>query len=278
MGYGIADVADDRGVHGTVHDLFFDAELVAMPGFARPGHIVTGFHQGNFTEAHLRTSVEGGLLRDVDLFIGSSLVGEYRQHYDDAGDSLHGWASMIAGSVDMRYVDRWVLGRRDQFAVFHWLGPSAKTWMAFGRGFTAEADARLHLDFAGLRSPAYRELVSEYGAVGTKSVLQLQDYYQGLGASGRMSAKIAIGGFELGARAAYGTYRSVDGLDRFATPRDAANTDQIIELGAHLAYAPPSAPLVFRVGWDRLEHRSQMGSISVPLADRRLSANVTFIF
>jgi hypothetical protein len=185
---------------------------------------------------------------------------------------------MIAASVDMRYVDRWLLGRRDQFAMFHWLGPSAKTWATLGSGVAVEADARLHLDLAAIRSPAYQELVAEYGQVGTKSVLQLQDYYQGLGASGRTSVRIAIGGVELGGRAAYGAYRSIDGLDRFDTTRDVMNTDQIIELGAHVAYAPPSSPLFFRVGWDRLEHRSQMGPISVPLADRRLSTSATFRF
>jgi hypothetical protein len=178
----------------------------------------------------------------------------------------------------MRYVDRWLLGRRDQFSVFHTLGPSGKAWVALGYGVMASAEARLHLDFVGVKSPAYEQLVAEYGADGTKSVLQLQDYYQGMGGSGRVAAALSFAGFELAGRAAYGAYRSVDGLDRYYTPRDASNTDQIVELGAHVDYAPIFAAMSFRLGWESIEHRSQMGPVSLSLRDRRLSASAALRF
>jgi len=43
VGYGIADVANDRGDHGTLRDLLFEAKLVAMPGFLRPGRFSVDF-------------------------------------------------------------------------------------------------------------------------------------------------------------------------------------------------------------------------------------------
>jgi hypothetical protein len=142
----------------------------------------------------------------------------------------------------------------------------------------AKTEARVHLDFAGIRSPAYRQLVSEYGGVCTKSVLQLQDYYQGLGASGRLSGSLGYAGFEMVGYAAYGSYRSIDGLDRYYTPRDSANTDQILELGVGLRFSPPSEPLSLRVGWDEIQHRSQMGAFSVPFVDRRFGASASVQF
>jgi uncharacterized protein DUF3943 len=278
FGYGIADVAGDHGDHQTVYDLFFDAELAAMPGFGRPGVFGVDFHEGNFTEGHLRTSVAGGLLKDVDLRIASNLVGHYGQSYSGTTVAEQGSASMLAASVEMRYVDRWLLGRRDQFSIFHVVGPSAKIWLVPVRGVTAKAEGRLHIDFAAVRSPAYAQLTEQIGSVGTKSVLQLQDYYQGIGGSGRVGGSLGLAGFELGGHVEYGAYRSVDGLDRYYAPRDTTNTDQIIELGAFLSYKPPLAPLSARVGWDKLEHRSQMGPVSVPYVDRRLSANVSLVF
>jgi hypothetical protein len=278
VGYGVADVANDRGDRGVLNDLLFQAKLVAMPGFLRPGRFSIDFDQGNFTEARLRTSIADGFLKDVDLWIGSNLVGHYRQDYTGSPVALAGTGAMIAASVDMRYVDRWLLNRRDQFAMFHFLGPSGKAWFGLGHGLTASAEGRLHVDFAGITSPAYKLFVAQYGPEGTKTVLQLQNYYQGVGVSGRWAASVSLVGFELGGHARYGTYRSVDGWDRFATPFDVMNTDQIIEFGGALSYAPPMAPLSFRVDAETLEHASQMGPFSVSWRDLRVAGSAAISF
>jgi Domain of unknown function (DUF3943) len=278
IGYGLADVTNDRGDRDTVHDLLFNVKLAAMPGFLRPGKFSVDFSQGNFTEARLRTSVADGLLKDVDLFIASDLVGHYQQDYTGSPKALVGSGSMLAASADMRYVDRWLLNRRDQFSMFHFLGPSGRAWYGPGGGLLAKVEGRLHLDFGGITSHAYPALVAVYGSEGTKSVLQLQKYYLGLGGSARLHAAIEWSGAELGGYAAYGTYRSVDGLDRYVTPLDVANTDQIIELGAALSYSPPAAPLYFRLGVETLQHRSQMGPFSVAIRDSRFSASGAVVF
>jgi hypothetical protein len=142
----------------------------------------------------------------------------------------------------------------------------------------ASVEGRLHLDFAGITSPAYQLLSMADGPEGTKSVLQLQNYFLGMGGSGRLAACLAWAGAELGGYAAYGAYRSIDGLDRYPTPLDVANTEQLIELGAALSYTPPSAPLSFRTGWQSLEHRSQMGTFAASLRDWRLSSSAAISF
>ena len=271
LGYGIAEVANDRGDHGILQDLFIEARLIGMPGFLQPGRFSVDFQQGNFTEARLRVSMSGGRLEDLDLWFGSDLVGHYRQNYVGSPNALVGSGAMIAASVDMRYYDRLLLGRRDQFAAFHFLGPSGKVWFGLGHGLMARAEGGFHLDFAGVMSPAYRDFVATLGAAGTKTVLQLQDYYQGVGASGRAAASLGLFGVELGGYARYGAYRSVDGLDCFTTPLDVGNTDQLIELGMALQFTPPDAPLTLRMVWEGLEHRSQMGPYSRTLLDYRVA-------
>ncbi len=278
LGHGLADVTNDRGARDTLYDLLFSAKLVAMPGFLRPGRFSLDFHQGNFTEARLRTSLAGGTLKDVDLFIGSDLVGHYRQDFTGSPQALIGSSSMLAASTSMRYLDRWLLNRRDQFAVLHFLGPSGRAWFGLGHGLMARVEGRLHLDFAGVTSHAYRELVAEYGPEGTKSILQLQNYFLGLGGSGRLFAAVEMAGAEIGGYAGYGAYRSIDGLDRYVTPLDVANTDQIIELGAAAMYSPPGAPVSFRLAWDRLVHRSAMGPFAVTIHDSRFSVSGSSLF
>jgi len=278
IGYGIADVSNNRGDYGTVQDLLFEAKLVAMPGFLLPGHFSLNFHQGNFTEARLRTSFADGRLQDADLWFGSDLIGHYRQNYADTPRGLAGSGAMLAASVDMRYVDRWLLNRRDQWALFHFLGPSGKLWFGLGNGVIAYGEARFHLDFAGITSPAYYLVLAQRGAEGTKTVLQLQNYYQGVGASGRLAGSLSLAGFEVGGHARYGTYRSIDGLDRFTTPVDVTNFDQIIELGASVSYSPPAAPLSLKLSWESIEHKSQMGPYSASFGDQRVAAGATILF
>ena len=276
--FGLADIGNEAGARDTVYDLLFQLKLVAMPGFLLPGRFSVDFHQGNFTETRLRTSLARGLLKDVDLWIGSDLIGHYRQDFTGTARAPVGSGAMLAASTDMRYVDRWVFGRRDQFALFHMLGPSGAAWFGLGNGLMANVEARLHLDFAGITSPAYQQMVASFGPQGTKSVLQLQNYFLGMGGSGRIGASIGWAGAELAGYAAYGAYRSIDGLDRYPTPLDVANTEQLIELGASLSYTPPAAPLSFRTGWQSLEHRSQMGPFAASLRDWRVSATAGISF
>src|SRR5262245_6375665 len=99
-----------------------------------------------------------------------------------------------------------------------------------------------------------------------------------MGGSGRLAAAIAWAGAELGGYASYGTYRSIDGLDRYQTPLDVSNTEQLIELGGALSYTPPAAPLSFRTGWSSLEHRSQMGRFSASLRDWRFAGSAAIAF
>jgi len=272
IGYGYAAVNNELGHNAELNDLLLDMELVAIPGFRRPGHIDLGFQQGNFTELRLRTTLGQGALADVDLTVNSTLVGLYHQDYRGSDDDLRGHAWMIGASVDMRYVDRWLLGRRDLFAVSHLVGPTAKVWSSLGAGFAVHAEGDVHLDFTGMGSPTYQEWIAQNGPSGTKSVLQMHDYYLGIGGSARAAGALGYRGIDLGGRAAYGTYRSLDGLDQDQphVVNDVANIDQILELGASLRFSPASAPIDVGLGWDEMRHASRMGPYSAEWRDRRL--------
>jgi Domain of unknown function (DUF3943) len=280
VGYGVALVDDERSTDDVIQDLHFDADLVAMPGFLRPGHFGVDFSQGNFTDAHLRTSISRGYLTDMDLKLNANLVGTYQQDFEGTARALKGSAYMVAESVNMRYVDRWLLHRRDQLAVFNLIGSTAEFWIAPFGGLMLHAKGDAHLDFAAIRSPAYQDWLSAFGPDGTKSVLQLQNYYFGAGGSARVAAGIEYGSLQLEGSAAIGAYRSIDGWDReqTITPYDVTNYDQIRELGVSVALSPPDTPFAVRLGWDELQHKSEMAGFNADLVDRRtaVSASVKF--
>lgn len=280
LGYGVAGVSNELARNDLVQDLFAEAELVAMPGFLRPGRFSVDFDQGNFTGAYLRASMSRGFLRDVDLKFDANLVGTYAQDFEGSSADLRGTASMVAASMNMRYVDRWLLGRRDQLAFFNLFGPSTQLWFAVGKGLSAHVAADVHLDFAAIRSQAYPAWVDAFGAEGTKSLLQLQGYYVGPGGSARVAGDVVYRGLRLEARAAHGIYRSADGWDReqSVTFHDTPNYDQISEFGATVALSPPSTSWEVRGAWDELRHASQMGSFATTLRDWRWATSVRVSF
>jgi hypothetical protein len=239
IGYGWADVANDSGDRGSVRDLLFHAKLVAMPGFLRPGRFSVDFHQGNFTEARLRTSFADGLLKDVDLWFGSDLVGYYRQNYGGTADALKGSGAMLAASVDMRCVDRWLcIGATNSPPFIS--RPIGKVWFGLGNGVMARA-GHVSISIRGYHVARVQPARHPIRNGGNQVRPSTPELFLGDRRFGPVDRRRRDGRAELGGYAAYGAYRSIDGLDRYPTPLDVANTDAIIEFGAALTYSPPAA-------------------------------------
>ena len=44
-----------------------------------------------------------------------------------------------------------------------------------------------------------------------------------------------------------------------------------------MSYSPPAAPLSLRLGWESIEHKSQMGPYSISFGDQRVAAGATIL-
>ncbi|HEX7670469.1 MAG TPA: DUF3943 domain-containing protein, partial [Polyangiaceae bacterium] len=106
-------VGNDQHRSSVLTVLGGSAELAAMPGFLRPGHFHTWFGGGNFTRFWARGAFDG-TLRDLDILADAHLFGFYRQDLEAVRHGRAGAAYEIAGHTGLHYVDRWLLGRRDQ--------------------------------------------------------------------------------------------------------------------------------------------------------------------
>ncbi len=277
--YGLSAVDNDTGRSAIVHDALIGATLVAMPGFLVPGHFERAFGDGNFNEMRVRLSFGRSGWEEVDAFFSSDYAGYYAQHLDATRSGLHGYATMVGLNTAYRFVDRWLLGREDQYAIASVLGPSFKLWLA-GGGFTARIEAAASGDAAAIRSLPYDDWRTSFGEQGTKTTLQRHNYYLGLGTSARFRARVQRGGAELGASLGVGVYDSVDGLDReqVTVTRDVHNLDQIMELGAWLALSPPRSRVRLGVSGEQTFRRSQMAPLVSEQWDRRIQARAGFRF
>lgn len=279
LGYGFAAADNDQGRSGLEHDVKFDARIVSMPGFLRPGRFSTDFGNGNFTDMRTRLGFDSSGWADLDLYFEADLAGYYSQDIQPAASGVSGDASMYAVASAVRVIDSWSLGRDDTLALAHLIGPSAKWWFAAG-GALLRLDASVSIDFAGVRSLPYREWEKLFGSAGTKTVLQKHSYYFAIGTSGRVGARLSHGGLDLGGRGGVGLYDSLDGADREQQTvyRDLHNRDQMVEGEAWVGYTPPRTPVHLGLhGWQMWRH-SQMAPLSESRWDRRLAIELGFRF
>jgi hypothetical protein len=212
--YEIAALSNNLGHHGLLHRTAFDAELIAMPGFLKPGRFSMGFDNGNFSELQLRLGFTENGVEETDLKVRSTFFGYYTQRR--ARDRPSGYAAMLGVGPALRFQESQWLGRRDQLSAVHFPGAHAEVWME-DRRFWARFGAETYVDFATLYSIAYAEYGSRYPTDldGTKSVMQRRGYCYSLGHWSRVRTAVGWGPLSIFATAAYGHYGSIQGLDRY---------------------------------------------------------------
>ena len=274
LGYGVAALHDDLDRKGFVHAVSAGADLIALPGFLRPGKYQLFFDEGNFTGGKLRVLFDAAGLVEVDAKVSATLLGHYSQQLD----ARSGGARSIGLKSALRYFDSWRLDRRDGFAFAHLPGPVLALWQRF-RGFEFEASAEGHIDFAALRPLAYPAWRAEFGNDGLKTVLLKQGYSYDWCGSTQAQFRIAHQGIKLGGDANLARCRSIQGLDRFqpAVTRDIATTDDVVELRAFAAVEPP-APLELRLEFEQLRRRGSMANVETRRRDDYLGIGLDYVF
>jgi len=270
IGYRVSSLGNDRERTDSAHGSRVEAEIVAMPGFQRPGTFSKAFAGGNFSEMRWTMDFGGRGLADADLFFLSSIAGAYRQ--DFAAPGLSGDAEIVALSTGLRFSDRRLMGRFDRFGIAHVLGPRLGAWLGSGR-FLARVDSSAHFDFAGIHPIAFEEWSRDHVQQGLKSVLSRQGYQYALGFSVRLSTRIEFAGLRLGTRASYGRYDSVEGLDREQdqVTRDVPTRDEVIELGSMIGYSSAWTPVDIELSAAEMRRAGTMADHRVSLYDRKLS-------
>lgn len=274
IGWELAELSNDVDHTGVATGPVLEAELVAMPGYLRPGSISTGFTNANFTRGHLRLLFDEAGFDEVDLSVSTMVAGWLWQELDlDDDGGLHGYSGAAGLDVSYRYQTRWLLDRKDELAVVHVAGPAADLRFPVWNGWL-RLRASTHVDFAGVRSLAFDTWSGPNGDDGVKGLLAKRGYYYGLGFSGDLEAAVEWDALALEASGFFGGWDSVEGLDRHQelVTRDVSTEDQVLDYRLSLVFGPPDTALRLRLGWEEIIRWSQMDGVSDVRWDRRWTA------
>jgi len=268
---GTGRVTNEEGHLGQSYDLRLEADLVSIPGFLQPGRFGLTFTDGDFTEARLHASMGNGLGLSVDLFFEANLAGHYGQNIAIVDGIRRGRAAMVAVDTSVKFSDRRLGNRYDGYAMANLVGPSFKLWGVHG-DFVAKLEGATHPDFATMYSLAFPHWAAEFGSDGAKTGLKDKGYYYAYGWSGRLRGTIGYRGLELGSRAFFGTYGSIDRWDRFQdkVSRDVHLSDQVTELEAWVGYSTPVIPFHTRIYAEHFGRQSNMEPVRWGQWDRRV--------
>jgi hypothetical protein len=221
-------------------------QLVAMPGFLRPGGFHRWFGTGNFTSSRVRVAF-AGRESDIEVHFDSDLFGHYGQNVRSSPGGRTGFANELGIGTGLRYLDRRLFGRTDQLGIVHLLRPVDRAWFLFGPA-RLELALDLSPDFASIHSAAYESYVRRFGTDGTKSSLIRHGYLHTWGVSGGAVVALSAGDARIEASGRYGHYESIEGLERNQeeVSVDSHGTETVRDLAFAFELEPRGSPLSAR--------------------------------
>jgi len=254
-------------------------EIVAMPGFLRPGTFHRWFGTGNFTSSRLRFAF-AGRQSDIEVRFDSDLFGYYSQRIRSGAGGRTGFANEVGFGLGLRYLDRRLFGRTDQLGIVHLLRPVDRAWFMLGP-VRLELTADVSPDFASLHSAAYEGYVQRFGTDGTKSSLIRHGYLHTWGVSGGATAAVSLDDARLELSGRYGHYESIEGAERNQedVSVDSHGVETVRDLGVAFVLEPSGAPLSTRFELAETRRVSDLEpDFHATRTDRRLSMGLGLAF
>jgi hypothetical protein len=250
-----------------------EGSLVSLPGFLMPETFATTFAQGDFTTGSLGLHFDGHGLREADVRVEAVLAGYYAQR---ANPGVMG--ALLGLATGFEFMSKTTLKPGDEHALVHVLGPElSATWK--GENYHFDVRLRAYADFAAIRCLAWPMVGVRDPDAKFKSSLD-QKYQYHAGVSSRISAALRFHAARLSADLGFGSYRSIQGLDRFQEQitRDAPGTEVLGEQRVEFALEPPGTLIRLYGELAANSHASSLGGEAAERDERRwlLGAGIAF--
>jgi hypothetical protein len=260
--YGVALARTTENARFVRHELRILAELVAIPGFLRPGRFAHFYGEGNFTRLSVR-GLGGPDGSGTELYADTVFAGYFAQNVRDTEHGPHGFGVSIGSGLGYLYRREKHASFEDLLGITHLPGLALDTHALFGR-VAWRGRVRLHGDFVGMRPAAYDDWRAANSGVHTRPVLQREGYYFGWGYSARVETELELPYLTLGASVFYGRYASDEGLDRDqeridAEGVDVSGTERVLDTEAFARVRPVAAwPLHVELAAARRQRDSRL--------------------
>jgi hypothetical protein len=250
-----------------------DGSLASLPGFLVPETFATTFAQGDFSTGSLGLHFDGHGLREADVRVEAVLAGYYAQR---ANPGVMG--ALLGLATGFEFASKTTLKPGDEYALVHVFGPELRaTWK--GESYHFDVRLRAFADFAAIRCLAWPMVGVRDPEAKFKSSLE-QKYQYHAGVASRISAALRFHAARLSADFGFGTYRSIQGLDRFQEQitRDIPGTEVLEERRVEFALEPPGTLIRLYGELAANSHESSLGGETGERNERRwlLGAGVAF--
>jgi hypothetical protein len=251
-----------------------EGRLVSLPGFLRPESFGASFAQGNFSSGALDLQFGRGTVREANLRFDAVLAGYYAQR---TGPGVYG--GLVGLATGLEFMAKDTLDQGDQYALVHCAGPEVGGVWRWGQGYQLDVRVRAAADFAAIRSLAFTSVQAAEPEATYKSSLSRR-YQYNVGVSTRLSAELRLHAARLSAEYGWGTYRSIQGFDRFQEDitRDLAGTEILEDQRLGAALEPPGTPLRFYADLESQSHVSSLGGQGARRFERRVQIGAGLVF
>ena len=257
-----------------IQGVALDGRLVSLPGFMQPETFATTFAQGNFSGGSLDLQFGDGALREANLRFDAVLAGYYAQR---TGPGVYG--GLVGLATGLEFMTKDTLDQGDQYALVHCAGPEIGGAWRWGEGYQLDVRVRAAADFAAIRSLAFSAVRAADPSATYKSSLERR-YQYNVGVSTRLIAELRLFAARLSAEYGWGTYRSIQGYDRFQEDitRDLAGSEILEDHRLGAALEPPGTPFRFFADLESISHTSALGGQGTRRLERRVQLGAGFVF
>ena len=254
LGYENRWLTNEAELRQQTRGVTLDGRIVSLPGYMEAETFNTTFAQGNFTSASLEIQFNEAGFREADMEFGAVLAGYYTQH---ANPGVLG--ALIGLATGLEFFTTETLEHGDEYALVHCAGPElGASWKS--NGYQLDVRVRATADFAAIRSLAWPAVKSRSPDQTYKSSLE-RSYQYHVGLSTRLAAELRLHAARLFAELGLGSYRSIQGYDRFqeTITRDLQGSETLDEHKVGFALEPPGTPLRFYAQLEGSSHESWLG-------------------
>lgn len=278
---GVNSRADEATPSGNISaNIGLTTELVAMPGYQRPGQFDRFFKQGNFTYLGLEASIDEHGFNEMYLRADATLFGYYTQDIEqNRGEEKSGYSFYLGGRTSYEVANFSGPVYEDQLGLVHLLGP-ALDFTALSNGLGARLRLDIYGDFAAVGSHAIDFYRARYGVDGIRSELSDKGYTFSYGATIRPRLELSWRRLELGGEFQWGRYWSITGRDRYQeqVTKTLDVDDHLSRLQLWLDIPTPLDSFELRLNYDRMARLSSVDEFEKDAGYQELGARVQYTF
>ncbi len=296
---GARRLTTDGRANGTDVYFGFEARLLGLPDYGKPGLVRRSVKDPFSTEMSLDYATRGGHAEETRFATRAVALGRFVQKIDENGD---GYSLTVGlGSSFELFKKRPLadydavpvpvktdLGRlqldeprrfTDKLAVLHLAGPVLDLTV-FRRGLKLRTTVEAALDFALVNSSALNDYSRSYDISGLKTTVYYYGYYYGLGGTVSASARLDWRGFRARGLASYGAWGSIDFLDRFQAEvtNNAPLGDTRVRLLAGLGWKVPRLPIELFADVEAVRRSGRIAEFGAIGRETKIYAGLAFTY